>query len=111
MKLARMVERSVFKEFGFVCGACERRQRRLQWDYDPAPTCCDAPMHVDATRFGEAAAVLGDEIDIVIKHGPVNPDGSPRRYRSRAELRAEEIRTGWTKMGETPNTHPRMWGR
>lgn len=35
---------------------------------------------------GKTSSVIGDEIDVTIKHGLCNPDGSPRRYRSRIEM-------------------------
>lgn len=41
-------------------------------------------------------AIIGDEIDVTIKHGLCNPDGSPKRYRSRAELHRAEQRAGMT---------------
>ena len=39
---------------------------------------------------------VGDEIDIEIKHGLCLPDGTPRRFRSRAELRRAERTAGMT---------------
>jgi hypothetical protein len=104
-----MAERFVFKEFRFECGGCGQQRTSLQWDYDPPPVCCGEPTTPAMDRRGNAAAVHGDEIDIVIKHGPVHEDGSPRRYRSRAELAREEKRLGWTKLGETPNPAGTKW--
>jgi hypothetical protein len=42
----------------------------------------------------QANSVIGDEIDVSIKHGLCHPDGSPRRFTSRAELKREEKRRG-----------------
>ena len=36
----------------------------------------------------------GDEIDIEIKHNLCNPDGTPRRFRSREELKRAEQASG-----------------
>ncbi len=36
---------------------------------------------------GQSAHVHGDECDEVIRHGICWPDGTPRRYRSKAEMR------------------------
>jgi hypothetical protein len=103
------VERSVFTTRTFECAACGQKRRHLSWDYDPAPVCCGTEMAPEARRIDRSASVLGDEIDIVIPHGPVNEDGSPRRYRSRSELRREERRTGWVRVGDTPNSNPNRW--
>src|SRR5262245_4601960 len=43
---------------------------------------------------GNANNVIGDEIDVTIKNGLCNPDGTPRRYRSRQELNREAQRRG-----------------
>lgn len=96
------VERSIFKEWPFECSACGARKTALQWDYEDSPSCCGQPM---ATPSGpnRASAVVGDEIDVTIRHGLCNEDGSPRRWRSRAELRREERRRGLVVYGDTPN--------
>lgn len=39
-------------------------------------------------------SVIGDECDVWIKHGICNEDGTPRRYRSKAEMRLEAKRRG-----------------
>lgn len=38
--------------------------------------------------------VLGDECDITVKHGLCNPDGTPRRYTSKVEMRREAAKRG-----------------
>ena len=40
--------------------------------------------------------IIGDEIDVTIKHALCHPDGTPRRFRSRAELRRAEQAAGYT---------------
>lgn len=45
---------------------------------------------------GKSNAVVGDEIDVEIRNGLCNPDGSPRRFRSRTELRQAERAAGMT---------------
>jgi hypothetical protein len=104
------VERSVFKERTFECCACGIQFKHLGWDKDPNPTCaCGGASEGVAFSRGDAAAVHGDEIDIVIRHGPVNDDGSPRRYRSRTELKRESQRKGWVPLGDTPKSNPNPW--
>ena len=97
------VERSVFKEWPFECSACGAKRQSLQWDYDPPPLCCDQPMRGQRGP-DRASAVIGDEIDWTIRHGPVAADGSPVRYRSREEWKRACEATGWTPMGDTPRT-------
>jgi putative FmdB family regulatory protein len=43
---------------------------------------------------GNANGVVGDEIDVEIKHGLCHADGTPRRFRSREELRRAEKTKG-----------------
>lgn len=38
--------------------------------------------------------VISDECDIVVQHGICWPDGTPRRYRFKSEMRAEAARRG-----------------
>lgn len=40
--------------------------------------------------------VIGDEIDVTIRHGMCHKDGTPQRFRSRAELRRAEQKAGLT---------------
>lgn len=39
-------------------------------------------------------SVNGDECDVIISHGICNDDGTPRRYRSKAEMRKEAEKKG-----------------
>ncbi len=56
---------------------------------------CGAELHIGDFPFcgGDASKhqpygghAIGDECDVVVKHGICNEDGTPRRYRSRAEM-------------------------
>jgi hypothetical protein len=67
-------------------------------------------------RATPTGGVIGDEIDVTIKHGLCHPDGTPRRFRSRAELRREEQRTGWSNhvehigtQGSDKSKHTTRW--
>lgn len=42
----------------------------------------------------QAPSVIGDEIDVTIKHGLCHPDGTPQRFRSRLALKREEKKRG-----------------
>jgi hypothetical protein len=104
-----MAERSVFKKWRFVClGETAHRFEKMKWNYEPMPTCetCGANTEFDYGRRGDAPSVHGDEIDIWIKHGLVNEDGSPKHFTSKAEIRAEAARRGLVIAGETPKMTP-----
>lgn len=79
------------------CTVCSRIQEdHLERDSDKArPDCCGTPMErvFLPTQRGQ---VIGDEIDITIKNGLCHADGTPRRFRSRAELRRAETAAGMT---------------
>lgn len=104
-----MVERHVFKVWRFECPVCGQKKALLQWDYEPHPSCdCGAGMlHESGPRV--ATAVHGDEIDIEIRHGICNEDGTPRRYRSKSEIKRVAAERGLTIMGETPKPASPRW--
>jgi hypothetical protein len=54
----------------------------------------------------QAPAVIGDDIPggIEIRHGICHPDGSPRRFYSKSEIRETARKAGWTIDGETPKS-------
>lgn len=93
-----------FKHWRFECTVCGTTLKPLQWNYDPPPIHCGKFARPEYLAGEMSAAVIGDEIDVTIEHGPCNPDGSPRRYRSRSELNREAAALGWVREGETP--HP-----
>lgn len=50
--------------------------------------------------WSTTAQAIGDEIDVVIKHGLCNEDGTPKRYRSREALEKAARDRGWTNYVE-----------
>jgi len=58
-----------------------------------------------------APGIVPDSIPggIMIRHGICNPDGSPRRYDSKTDIRAEADRRGLTILGETPGARELRW--
>ena len=42
----------------------------------------------------KAPGVISDECDVWVRHGICNPDGTPRHYRFKSEMRAEAKRRG-----------------
>ena len=80
------------------CPSCETVTTDCMEPSDaPTVLCekCNAPTE-RVWLMGRANNIIGDEIDITIRNGLCNPDGSPRRYTSRTELRREEVRRGMT---------------
>lgn len=103
---------ATFKERKYECRECGTQGKRLLWSYDPAPPCevCSGPTQYQSDIFGESAAVIGDEIDVTIRDGVCHEDGTPRRFRSRTELRDAERASGWRRLerGERfRNSEPR----
>ena len=45
-------------------------------------------------HVSKSSGVIGDEIDVYIKHALCHSDGSPRRFRSKTELRKAEQKAG-----------------
>jgi hypothetical protein len=89
---------ATFKARPVVCPAHpDTVQKPLLWDYDPIPACpeCGGPMESASSRPNRAHTVIGDECDVWIQHGLCNPDGTPRRYTSKSEIRQAEKALGW----------------
>ncbi len=80
------------------CGTCSLRrddcyEQSTTSDY---PCVCGGvmlriPMTSNPGAMGRA---IGDECDTVVRHGLCNPDGSPRRYTSKSEMRKEATKRG-----------------
>jgi hypothetical protein len=67
------------------------------WDDQVAPSCpaCGgAQQRLEPLGEQKAPTVIGDEIDVTIPHGLCYDDGTPRRFRSRSELKAAERAKG-----------------
>lgn len=73
--------------------------------YEPVIPLADMFCHCGGTEVrvllpGKANAVIGDEIDVTITNGLCNPDSSPRRFRSREELKRAADRAGLSNVVE-----------
>ena len=77
------------------CKACEHRMEDC-WEpvTEPHVTCPKCGAHTQRTWFQKPANVVGDECDILAQNGLCNPDGTPRRYTSKQEMREEAARRG-----------------
>ncbi len=60
---------------------------------------------------GQSCGIITDEIPggIEIKHGICNPDGTPKRYYSKTEIRRAANERGYTISGDTPRPYKVAW--
>jgi hypothetical protein len=91
-----------FKERRYECPN-GHSEKLFRWDTDPnVPKCreCGETLQTEFQLTGKAPCVIGDEIDVMVEHGLCNEDGSPKRYRSRSDLRHAAKALGWTNAVE-----------
>ena len=72
------------------------------------------PCHsilVDRSSMGVSAGIATDAIPggLEIKHGLCNPDGSPKRYYSKTEIKRAANERGYTIGGDTPKPYKVSW--
>lgn len=91
-----------FKVYKLECPKCGERAERLMWNTDPVPVCpvCLVPYVQDSPVIGKSAAVIGDECDVTVPHGICNPDGTPKRYTSKSDMRQAARALGLTNAVE-----------
>lgn len=65
---------------------------------------------------GTSSHVIGDEVDVWIKHGLCNADGTPRHYTSRQEIAREAAKRGLVNLvthqggkGTDKSKHTTRW--
>jgi hypothetical protein len=89
-----------------ICQKCNEPLQVGDW-----PFCPHGPGHSN---------VIGDDIPggVIIRHGLVNDDGSPRKFYSKTEIAREAKRLGLTnevrhitdpKSGSDKNPHTKRW--
>lgn len=74
-------------------------QRDVYLPVGVRPPCAECGQPT-STLWDTPCAVIGDECDVTIRHGLCHDDGSPRRYRSRSEIRREAQARGMTNYVE-----------
>ena len=97
-----------FREWKSEC-PCGFRGKILGWDTSfplPCPSC-SGPTTVIDDRGDRAAVVVGDSFPggFYAEHGVCHPDGSPRRFDSRTELKRALNEAGLTINGDTPKPY------
>lgn len=104
-----------FKEYPFKCSACEHEFKTLRWDYEPFPKCpsCDTAdvTYLNYGQVGTSAGISTDDIPggVEIKHALCNPDGTPKRYYSKTEIKRAANERGYTLSGDTPKPYNVRW--
>lgn len=78
--------------YDLVCPNGHKQYDRLLpiGERPPCPECGEPTE----TLWEGKRSVVGDECDVWIKNGLCNPDGTPRHYTSKEEIRRETARRG-----------------
>ena len=94
------------KQSMFICENCQSDVKSIVC-HDKSLWCWSC--HNDSKgKAGASASVHGDEIDVWIKNGICNPDGSPKRYRSREEMKRATFEAGLVQGYDTPKPNQRL---
>jgi hypothetical protein len=95
-----------YREWPLACNDCDYEGTQWAWSYALPLDCpnCSAELILNPpTRFAEAPGVHGDElINYTAKHGVCWPDGSPRRFDSKTDLKRALNEAGLKIAGDTP---------
>src|SRR5688572_11515884 len=96
-----------FREW--YCGCeCGFEGSAWGWSYDlplDCPNCSAETFLIDTTpKFGQAPGIAGDELPVgyEARHGVCWPDGTPRRFDSKTDLKRALNEAGLTILGDTP---------
>ncbi len=103
-----------FKEWPLRCAPCGAQSKQFAWDHQLVSLqCaqCGELLELDYDTKGESAGVVGDEIPggLEIRHGLCNPDGSPRKYYSKTDIKRAANERGYTIAGDTPRPYNVKW--
>lgn len=98
-----------------ICDHCKEDATKIGLVIHDRELWCRVCIAEEKGLIGLAHGVVGDEIDIWVRHGLCNPDGSPRRFRSRKEMAAVAKERGMVNMVRTattpgPNPHRKVFG-
>jgi hypothetical protein len=97
---------STYKEWPIWCHRCEVSSKQLAWDFDLPITCstCGSATCLNYDeKYADAPGVIGDELNnYAARHGVCNPDGSPRVFHSKTDLKRALNEKGLKISGDTP---------
>lgn len=97
------------------CERCSQDTNSMvSFTKDGAALLVCRPCHAlltDKGTSGQSAGVITDEIPggIEIRHGICNPDGTPKRYYSKTEIKRAANERGYTIAGDTPKPYNVGW--
>ena len=72
--------------FDRQCLNCGNQRIDVWEPTDAKDPLCECGTLMERAYITKSPAISGDECDVLVKHGLCNPDGTPRRYRSKAEM-------------------------
>ena len=104
------MDRKTFKQWPVRC-SCGFTGKVLAWSHELPPSCptCSQPTELVELTSGKSAAITTDDIPggMLVRHGTgmTHPDGSPKLYYSRTELKRAANENGWTISGDTPKPY------
>jgi len=84
------------------CTACGKELVDVYETSERKVTACECGGALE--NLYRPGHVIGDEIDVYIKHALCNADGTPRRFRSRQELNRAAQAAGYTNLVEHKGT-------
>lgn len=90
----------------FSCEKCPTQT--LSVIYKDGARLCHSCYDEAKGGSSKAPFVHGDECDVIIKHGVCNPDGTPKRYRSKSAIREAAYQAGYFQGDDTPRTNHRL---
>ena len=87
-----------------ICEHCQQDATKVGLVIHGSELWCRPCFNLTKLGVETAHGVVGDEIDVWVKHGLCWDDGSPRHFRSRKEMNEVAASKGMVNMVRTPTT-------
>ena len=101
------------KERHTVCPTCDTHYKGLHWDGEIPTTCqkCGGRTQPFTFRLGNSPMITTDDIPggIEIHNAICWPDGTPKRYYSKSDIKRAANKAGYTIHGDTPKPYKVVW--
>jgi hypothetical protein len=94
--------------YDLICTECKKEQIDVIHSIHEGHPPCASCGKPNETLWRQAPSAIGDECDVYIKHGICWPDGTPKRYRSKSEMREAAFEKGLIQGGDTPKKNHRL---
>lgn len=91
----------------FTCENCKDQVKSIV-AHDKALWCWPCHDSSKGGKLGLAPSVHGDECDVTLQHGLCNSDGTPKRWRSKEEIKRAAFDLGYFQGTDTPKSNPRL---